>query len=142
MTLIPTEKKRPQLLTILCILTFIGSGLGSVSNFFVYFYYNQIGELIQQENFPDLGFDLSIFTSISKSYFIISAMLQVISFTGARMMWQMRKAGFHMYAISQLLMLIVSTIYIYKPSGVFPMFDLLLASTFILLYLRFRESMQ
>jgi hypothetical protein len=135
------QKKRPSLLTLLCVLSFIGSGLATVSNFFVYFNYAMIVEMIEQENIAAMGFDLGFFGRIDRSYFLISALLQVISFNGVRLMWNLRKAGFHLYAVSQLLILIVSTIYIYKPADMFPMFDLLLATIFILLYLRFRDQM-
>jgi len=72
---------------------------------------------------------------------MITGLLQIISFTGVVQMWNLRRTGFHLYAIAQLLMLIVSTIYVYKPTNTFPMFDLLFASLFILLYLRFRNIM-
>jgi len=101
-----------------------------------------IVEMIEQETFEAMGFDLGFFGRIDRSYFLISALLQVISFNGVRLMWILRKAGFHIYAVSQLLILIVSTIYIYKPADMFPMFDLLLATIFILLYLRFRDQME
>ncbi len=136
------QNQRPGLLTILCILSFIGSGLASVSNFFVYFNYEVILEMIEEESFQAMGYDFGVFGKISRSYFLISALLQVLSFNGVRLMWSLRRAGFHLYAISQLLLLIVSTIYIYKPLDMFPMFDLLLATIFILLYLRFRNQMQ
>lgn len=135
------QRVRPGLLTFLCVLSFIGSGLAAVSNFFVYFNHAIVLEMIEQESFEAMGFDLDIFGRINRSYFLISALLQVISFNGVRLMWNLRRAGFHLYAISQLLILIVSTIYIYKPEGVFPMFDLVLATLFILLYLRFRDLM-
>jgi len=138
---IEPQKKRPSLLTLLCVLSFIGAGLATVSNFFVYFNYAMIVEMIEQESIEAMGFDLGFFGRIDRSYFLISALLQVISFNGVRLMWNLRKAGFHLYAVSQLLILIVSTIYIYKPADMFPMFDLLLATIFILLYLRFRDQM-
>jgi hypothetical protein len=134
--------KRPVLLTVLCILSFIGSGLASLSNIFIYFNHDVLLRTIEEGVLSDLGFDLSIILNVEPAYFLISGLLNIISFTGVRHMWMLRRAGFHLYAISQLMMLIVSTLYIYKPSGVFPMFDLLLASTFILLYLRFRDIMK
>ncbi|MDP2236822.1 MAG: hypothetical protein Q8J88_10345 [Bacteroidales bacterium] len=134
--------KRPVLLTTLCILSFIGSGMASLSNIFIYFNHDVLLRTIEEGILSDMGFDLSIMLKVEPAYFLISGLLNIISFTGVRHMWRLRRAGFHLYAISQLLMLIVSTLYIYKPSGVFPMFDLLLASTFILLYLRFRDDMK
>lgn len=140
--IITQPEKRPQLLTFLCILSFIGSGLGSVSNLFVYFNHELILEMLQEEAFQALEYNFEMFAKVNRNYFIISGLLQIISFNGVRFMWKLRRAGFHLYAIAQLLMLIVSTIYIYKPMDTFPMFDLLLTTVFILLYLRFRDQMK
>lgn len=136
-----TPAKRPQLLVILCVLSFIGSGLSAISNLFVFFNHEVLLETIESDVFKDLGYDLSFLVNTSKNYFILSGLLNVISFTGVRLMWQLRKAGFHLYALAQLLMLIVATIFIYRPSGVFPMVDLLFATFFILSYLRFKTLM-
>lgn len=136
-----SEAKRPIILTILCVLSFIGSGAASISNFFIYFNYELVADTIQSTDFSAMGFDPSFFTGINKTYFLLAALLSILSFTGVRHMWVLRKAGFHLYAISQLLLLILSTIYIYRPTAVFPMFDLLIASIFILMYLRFRDIM-
>lgn len=135
-------EKRPQMLTILCVLSFLGSGLGAVSNLFVYFNHDLILEVLQEETFKTLDYNFDIFAKVSRNYFIIAGLLQIISFNGVRFMWRLRRAGFHLYAIAQLLMLIVSTIFIYKPMDTFPMFDLLLTTLFILLYLRFRDQMR
>jgi len=133
--------KRPQLLTVLSILSFIGSGLSSVSNLFVFLNHDLLIETITSGVFDDMGFDLGILTDTNTSYFLLMGLLNIVSFTGVRQMWSLRKTGFHIYSISQLLMLIVSTVYVYKPSGVFPMFDLVFTAFFILFFLRFRDIM-
>lgn len=56
--IITQPEKRPQLLTFLCILSFIGSGLGSVSNLFVYFNHELIMEILQEEAFQALEYIL------------------------------------------------------------------------------------
>jgi hypothetical protein len=133
--------QRPVALSVLCVLSFIGSGMSALSNLFVYLNHGMVKETIESGTLGEMGIDLSFVLRIDRIYFLLGGLLNIISFTGVRHMWSLRKAGFHLYAISQLLILIVSTIYVYKPSGVFPGFDLLLASFFILLYLRFREIM-
>ena len=132
---------RPALLTFLCILSFIGSGLSSVSNIFVFFNHELLTGMLDSGVFDEFGFDMKILTDTNKQYFIITGLLHIISFVGVRHMWNLRRAGFHIYAISQLLMLIVSTMFIYRPANVFPFFDLVLAAIFILMYLRFRDIM-
>lgn len=132
---------RPRQLTVLCVLSFIGSGAGAFSNLFIFLLHPVFLDAIATGKYDDLGFDLSFFSAIDKAYFLITGLLQVISFSGVVQMWSLRRSGFHLYAIAQLLMLIVSTIYVYKPTNTFPMFDLMFASLFILLYLRFRNIM-
>lgn len=132
---------RPALLTFLCILSFIGSGLSAVSGFFVYIDHQVIQGMLTEEVLEQFGMPLQSFISIPRQFFLLAALLNVVSFVGVRYMWMLRRPGFHLYAISQLLIIIVSTIFIYKPAGVFPGFDLMLTTLFILLYLRFREVM-
>ncbi len=132
---------RPTSFAILAVLSFIGSGLSSISNLFVFFNHQMIIETIDSGMFESLNFDLGLFAETNRTYFLLMGLLNIMSFTGVRQMWVLRRSGFHIYAISQLLMLIVSTVFIYRPSGVFPMFDLLLTSVFILMFMRFRDIM-
>ncbi len=133
--------KRPPLLIFVAILSFIGSGLSALSNLFVYFNYDLLLGMIDSELMEDFSLDLSIFTNTDRNYFILTGLLNVVSFSGVRLMWRLRWKGFHVYSISQLLMLIVSTIYIYRPNATFPTFDLMLTLLFILSYFRMRDQM-
>jgi hypothetical protein len=48
------------------------------------------------------------------------------------MMWKYKKGGFHLYTTSQILLLIVATIYL---TGMpFPYFDVLLTAMFVYIY--------
>jgi hypothetical protein len=134
--------KRPPLLSILCVLSFIGSGLAAVSSFITYLFHDVVVNAIATGEFDEELLALDFFASISKEYFILHGLLMVVSFTGVWHMWNMRRSGFHLYALSQILVLIVSTIYLYNPAGISPMFDMLLTTLFILLYLRFRPIME
>ncbi|MBW7847290.1 MAG: hypothetical protein H3C41_04310 [Bacteroidales bacterium] len=143
MNSIETDPKpmRPLLLTVFAILSFVGSGMSALSNLFVYFNHHLIVEMVNSGMFDQFAFDLSLFTDTNRNYFILMGLLNITSFSGVRLMWQLRWAGFHWYSISQLLMLIVSTIFIYRPTGIFPMFDLMLTLLFILTYFRMRDQM-
>lgn len=132
---------RPLLLTVFAILSFVGSGMSALSNLFVYFNHHLIVEMVNSGSFDQFDFDLSLFTDTNRNYFIFMGLLNTISFSGVRMMWRLHRAGFHWYSISQILMLIVSTIYVYRPTGTFPMFDLMLTLLFILTYFRMRDQM-
>ncbi len=132
---------RPQALTFLCVVSFIGAGLGAVSGLFLYMFHAEVIATINSGAYKDIGFDMTVFSKINRNYFLYTGLLQAVALTGVRGMWVLRSLGFHYYAISQLLMLIVSTIYIYRPSGVFPTFDVIFSSLFILLYFRFKDIM-
>lgn len=136
-----SQVRRPWLLTVLCILSFAGSGLSAVSGLFVFINHQIIHQVFTDEALSEYGMQLELFRSIPRQFFLLAALLNMVSFVGVRLMWKLRRPGFHLYAISQILIIIISTVYIYKPSDIFPGFDLMLTTLFILLYLRFREVM-
>lgn len=124
------QKKRPELLSVLCILTFIGSGLGVISNLFVLTSYSSIQELISAGNLTFPG--IEIIFSVDKSYFLTGFILSSISLFGAYNMWNLKKIGFHIYTIAQIFLLIVP--YFYFHNFGFPYFGLLITATFVFLY--------
>ncbi len=140
-TVVMVQQKRPPVLTFICILSFIGSGLTALSNLFVYVNYNLVMESLQSMDFDLFEFDPALFLAIKRPYFILTGLLAIFSFLGVKRIWNLQKIGLHMYAIAQILLLIVSSIHIYRPIGQIPIFDLMLTTLFILMYLRFKEIM-
>ncbi|NQV02685.1 MAG: hypothetical protein HQ542_08575 [Bacteroidia bacterium] len=129
---VPTEPKRSQLLTILCIFTFIGSGLNTFSSLFIASFFDTF--LVVAEEFGE-RFNLSgleMLLNATPGFFLISGILYFGSITGAVMMWQLRKAGFHVYTIAQILLLI-TPMYFLKMSGP-SILELLFSGLFIILY--------
>ena len=124
------QAKRPELLTVLCILTFIGSGLGVLSNFFVSTSYSSVQELAASGVLKFPGMD--IFLSIDQSYFVTGFILFSVSLFGAYKMWKLKKIGFHFYTIAQILLLIVP--YMYISNNGFPYFGFIISATFVILY--------
>lgn len=134
--------KRPELLTLLCILTFIGSGTSFIANFLLFFMIDQVKEVIsQQETFSFLGseVDFSFIINIQPLFFLIQASLYIVSIYGAFQMFQLRKQGFHIYTIAQVILLIVPKIFI--PVLPFPFFELMVSTVFIFLYYKNLEFM-
>jgi hypothetical protein len=126
-------QKRPQLLTILLILTFLGSGIASLSYLMVYLSYDEVIPLLSEmeEQFP-IGEYLS---RASRNFYLTAFILYFFSLLGARLMWNLRKAGFHFYTGSQVMMILLPIVYI---SGFpFPIFDSIITGIFIFLYYRF-----
>ena len=78
---------------------------------------------------------LNLLTSINPNYYLFLLLLFIGSLVGVVWMFKSDKRGFHVYSISQILMLIAASVYVYplqKPSPF--TYDLLLTMMFILVY--------
>jgi len=126
-TLSVHPKPRPILLTVLCVLTFIGSGFGVFGNLmamfaapFLEFFqasmldeaYNQLGNN-PGDQFVKQALDMAVLTidnflGITLSKFIFYA----ISLTGAIMMFQMKKIGFYLYVAAQVGFLFIGPVFL------------------------------
>jgi hypothetical protein len=126
------KPQRPRLLTIICILTFIGSGMIFFSSVCTFFFYDSFKasapEIAKSFNLPGIE---QVF-EVSSLFFVVTAFIYAGAFAGAVFMWQLRKIGFHIYTISQIL-LVIAPMYFFKLPGPGVM-DILLAGVFILLY--------
>jgi len=125
-------KKRPNLLTILCILTFIYSGLSAVSNLMVFIFFDAsmkfAAELVKAFKLP--GMDLLL--NVRPVYFAATASINALAVAGAIIMWQLKKLGFHIYTISQILVILAPMYFFRFPGPDF--FSILLSAAFVLLY--------
>ena len=126
-TLSAHPKPRPILLTVLCVLTFIGSGFGVFANLIAMFAAPFL-ELFQtsmlDEAFSHLGnnpgdefvkqaLDMALlvidnFLGITLSKFIFYA----LSLVGAIMMFRMKKIGFYLYIVAQIGFLFIGPIFL------------------------------
>lgn len=107
--------KRPAFLTVLCILTFIGAGLGIIFGI-----YNVItvpaqiqamkGLVAMAEGFGPLGAELKSQVASLEKFGFISAILSLVgsllALFGAIKMWKLSKAGFFIYLLGQILALV------------------------------------
>ena len=122
--------KRPVLLTILCILTFIGSGSGSVSFLMIFGSYNEVLPLMQDyaSTFPAI----KQIMEAPKNFFLAGFLFYIFSLTGASLMWKLKKAGFHFYTGAQVMIVLLPVFFI--RDFPLPIFDGLIAASFIALY--------
>ena len=118
--------QRPTFLLVLCILTFIGSGWGTLSNLFSVFTAGLTNSSMQMEHYSsmlngmDQGAGSAMLSDIlsstmaslqatfvhAKEIAVINLVLSVISLLGAILMFQLRRIGFYFYT-AQILMLFV-----------------------------------
>jgi hypothetical protein len=100
------------LLKVLCVITFIGSGLGLISYGIIGLIHNFFSSnlsLIPDEQNREL---IAMMLSAGRMFFFLNAVLYAVSFAGALLLWRMKKIGFHLYTASQLLLLILPLAYI------------------------------
>lgn len=100
------------LLKILCVITFVGSGLGLLSYGIIgiiHSYFSDNLSLIPDEQNREL---IAMMLSAGRMFFFLNAVLYAVSFAGALLLWRMKKIGFHLYTASQLLLLILPLAYI------------------------------
>ena len=132
---IEQPKKRTDLLTVLCILTFIGSGMSMMANGLLFLTIEPIKELLEQQStylFLGSEIDMGFLLDISPVFFLLQSLTLLVSIIGATQMWQLKKAGFHLYTVSQILLLILPKLFI---SGLpFPIFELMISASFVYLY--------
>jgi hypothetical protein len=128
----PPPVTRPNLLTILCILTFINGGLTLISSIFVGAFFEQFVAIATDfaTRFKLPG--LEMITEGRPLFFFVNAVLYAVSVAGAILMWQLKKIGFHIYTTAQIL-LILSPMYFFHLPGP-SIFDIILSGTFVILY--------
>lgn len=122
--------KRPEMLKILCILTFIGSGLAIFSYSLSYLFFDEMKKIAGELNDQYSGIE-EIFRG-GKRFFLTGFVLYSISLAGARQMWNMRKIGFHLYTVAQIFILVLPVIMI--KSYQLPLLSVLVSIVFVIGY--------
>jgi hypothetical protein len=122
--------KRPELLTYLCILTFIGSGLAAISNLFIFLSYDDMINLTEKINLDLPEFDLMM--SGGRRFFFTGFVLYSISLFGAIFMWKLRKIGFHFYTGAQIFIIVLPVAFI--PAYPFSFLSVMVTVAFIIGY--------
>lgn len=125
--------KPPHLLRVLCILTFIFSGILSLSAILIPAFAEKMVEFLQNEpNFSEAEKASALFSlRLGWGYYLLVFTLSAASFAGAVLMWNLKKMGFHVYALSNSVSLFIPMLMFSTPLD---WRDLLLTSGFILLY--------
>jgi hypothetical protein len=136
-----TTPQRPTMLTVLCILTFIGSGMNLFSSLVIAGFYDLFVEIAQEfaTKFSIPGIEILLETR--PLFFLVTAIFYAGSLTGAIMMLRLKKIGFHIYTISQILLVIAPMYFMHLAGPGLP--ELLFSGLFVLLYstnLKFMSS--
>jgi hypothetical protein len=107
------EETTPRLtfLRILCITSFIGSGLGFISYLFCGIFFDSLGPAVKTSAFVMQRDLMLMLMAAGQWFFLINALLFGLSLYGAIHMWKLHKIGFHFYAMSQIALLIVPLLF-------------------------------
>jgi len=100
------KTNRPNLLSALCILTFIGSTTSFISYFLASVFFEKSSELIIKYS------NWHTFEAISPLYFTFFMALSAISLVGAIRMWKLHRDGFFVYTVSQVIILFLPVLWI------------------------------
>lgn len=109
--------KRPMFLTVLCILTFISSGIGSITALLTPLFSDTIIEFLQNSpNYDEVAMAETVAAlQAGYGFYLIVSVLAVCSLVGAILMWKLKKIGFHIYAISNLVALFIPMLMLSSP---------------------------
>jgi hypothetical protein len=119
------EEPTPRLtfFRVLCIATFLGSGWSFISALFCGIFFDSLEPAIQSSPFPmpsEVIAMLPMLLAAGRWFFLTTAVFCGISLWGAIMMWNLRKTGFHIYAISQIFLLIIPMLFIHGSLEMIP----------------------
>jgi len=128
----PPPATRPNLLTVICILSLVNGGLTLISSIIIGSFFDQFVMIATDfaEKFKIPGMEM--ITEGKPLFFFMNALLYAASITGVALMFRLKKNGFHIYTISQIL-LILAPMYFYHLPGP-SIFDIILTGTFVMLY--------
>ena len=152
-------QKRPTGMTILLVMSLINAIFWIVGSFSLYVttpamtravengqieqFLAPYASMLDENQMEDMMTGFRFMAQIDAKYWLFKLFLVVGSLFGVIKMFKGDKRGLHIYAISQILMLINSSVYFYpkQPQSAF-VSDLLLTITFILLYYLYFKRME
>ncbi|MBN2639614.1 MAG: hypothetical protein JXR65_11080 [Bacteroidales bacterium] len=128
-------QENPIFLKVMCSLTFLGSGLSFLSYITIYVLHKHLEMFVHQYsnmNWMGTKLDLSFLLTINPLYFLLMGLFSALAFSGAFYMWHLRKIGFHLYTIAQIVMLIIPKLFV--PDLPFPYYPMIISGLFIYFY--------
>lgn len=142
------KPQRQFMLSFLCILSFINSVYQTIAYLSTFFMYDTMKKMLSDDDgvisdlIEQLGEQAEVslnameaLFSVNRIYYLISALLFAVSFIGVYYMWKLQKKGFHIYTLAQILILICSFWFIYRPMGTSALSDVIMTVIFVVWYL-------
>ena len=136
-------------MTILLVLSLLNALLQIFCSFFIYLFLPTLKELLEDGDLESLfqtsmpGVDatmmeamidnLTVQLSINPIYFVLIGLLYVASLIGVLRMFKLQRIGFHIYSISQMLILIAEVAFLYSKQPQNPFFNEFLVTILLIL---------
>lgn len=135
------EVGRPRSLSFLCIMTFIFTGLGALSAIITPLSEDALREYMAIAPAADKDGLEQIMKVIEAGwpYFLTTLVFTLGSMAGSILMWRLKKLGFHFYAISNLALLFVPTLFLGIVSAWYTVFFTLAFIAFYAFHLKFMK---
>lgn len=106
---------RRRSLRVVLVLSFIGSGLSFFSYLMMSVGLSSIQAMYNAGEMT-MPSEMTVFIEqlmeTPRTFFVCSALLYAMSVGGLVLMWNIRKSGFHMYTLAQLLLLLVTVLFL------------------------------
>ncbi len=151
--------KRPVYMTILLILSFLNAIYQSISSAVLYLFAPSMQKMLDSGQleesfktiFPTMDDtmlevmmdNVAVQLTVNPVYYLILVVLFIGSLTGVLLMFKLQRLGFHIYSISQLLMLIAAVVYVVPLQAQNTFFnDFLFTLMFILIYHLFLKRVE
>ena len=133
--------KRPRSLSVLCILTFVFTGLGILSSLITPLTADIVIEFMKASPSYDeetMGESLRVIGA-GWGYYLTTLVFTLGSLTGAILMWNQKKLGFHFYASSNLLIMVVPMLFLNITISWFAIFFAIAFISFYAFHLKFMK---
>jgi hypothetical protein len=102
--------ERPLFLTVVCILSFIGSGFSIMVYMLILFGVQTLLDAI-----PNMS---ELLNSGAKYYFVLAVLIYLVSLFGAFKMWKLKKNGFYIYLFACLASVLMPLLWGYAMPGI------------------------
>lgn len=143
--------KRPIGMTILLVLSLINACAQIFSNLLTYLLAPALKDMMESGQMDDvfniynsfmdesmvenLKTTMDLWLNINPTFFLLTGLLYIGSLFGVIRMFKLQRLGFHIYSISQMLILIVAVMFLYSHMPQNPFFsEFLTTALFILIY--------
>jgi hypothetical protein len=135
--------KRPQFITVLCILTWIGCGVGLITALMGWWAVRAAGAMMDMagsmadakgvENMPGMSEAMNAM-KYANIILIVSVIGTLLCLFGSIQIWKLKKSGFFIYAIGEIAPPIATMVLMGGMAGGLGIFGLILPIVFIVLY--------